>query len=165
MRGVRPCPKGSDRWGLFFRYGMGDAMKALGALQQLVLGRCRCREGVLGLGQVGCNLGRAHPQSIPEALTWLQRNPGAGRQGALGGGGEKTERDGAGAGTSEQLTNRDSPFGVYARNLGRPRDQRAERAAAKDQSGEHGDQEPEQCGAPWSQDPRLRRRSLRFTPW
>jgi len=77
---------------------MSDAMKTLGALQQLGLGRRRGHEGVLGLSQVGGDLGHAHPESIPEALRGCSGIPGPGCQGALGRGGEKTERDGASAG-------------------------------------------------------------------
>ena len=78
-------------------------MKSLGALQQLGLSRRRGHEGVLGLSQVGGDLGHAHPESIPEALPRLQRNPGPSGQGALGRGGENTERDGASAGPPQQL--------------------------------------------------------------
>ena len=47
-------------------------MKPLGCLQQLSLAGRRGIEDVLGVGQLGGKPGNTHPQSIPEALAWLQ---------------------------------------------------------------------------------------------
>jgi large subunit ribosomal protein L1 len=106
-------------------------MQPLGSRQELGLARRGGVNRVLRLGEFGRKPWYAHPQSIPEAVTRLQRNACLKGHRALGGRGEKAKRHGARGRTAKQLAHRDRPFHVGARELARTLEARAEGAAAQ----------------------------------
>jgi hypothetical protein len=83
---------------------MRDVMESLGGDQQIVFATRGSVQRILSIGQLCRQTGCAHPQSIPEAFAWLQRQPRASRNRTFRCGRQKSKRERACTRSPEKLT-------------------------------------------------------------